>query len=762
MIAAHIVGTWVMGTGSLDIIYDFYGLAFCLFGAAVAVRAAPLPGSVTKRRILALAAFGLIHGVYEWLHLSEFAVQAWNTPTARHFVSVVSFLCLGYFAAGGRGRYSLAAAALAAVALSFWGAVAALATDPVTVELATRWGFAAPVSITAGFTLLSDKSLRGEKVDVELFSQISALVFFIYAGFQLFTAPADFFPASVFNTDNFEAVAGVSVLIARGLCAVALTLSILLLLNSFDGAIRNASSSAAERFEAELKANRKVLQAVFDLAPVGLLITRLSDGSIVRANTAFWMIIGYEESDRPRLSLRKLTPERHHMADEEARAELLETGRFGPFEKEYRRRDGSAAPVQIAGAVLESPGQEPLIVSVVQDVSEQKATESRLRRQQRLAEQANVAKSQFMANMSHELRTPLNGVLGMLELINRQPLEDKVERYCDIALNSGYALLRLVEDLLNFETLSSGAFTLEPADFAAERLMEIAVAPLETEAARKGLRLQRQCLATGQFHGDAKRIGQVISNILGNAIKFTDEGEVSIRITDRSEGSGLHIVIRDTGIGMSDALMDRAFERFTQGDASATRPHQGAGLGLSIAKGIVDAMGGAITLNSQEGQGTTVKIDLPLPVAETSGVETDPEPETEAPAPAPAARRSRILIAEDNDMNRSTIEAMLDDARFELIFAASGTEALELASKQVFDLMILDIQMPGCSGDEVLRAVRQAQKGGDNTPTPAIACTAHAYDSQRESYQAAGFDSVVTKPIDLSKLEAEVARLLAA
>ncbi len=748
-----------MGSSSLDIIYDFYGLAFFLFGAAVAVRAAPLPGSITKRRILALAAFGLVHGVYEWLHLSEFVLQAWNTPTVRHFVSVASFLFLGYFVAGGRGRYSLAAAGLAAILVSFWSATAALASESVTVELTTRWLFAVPIAFSAGMVLLFDDSLRADR-DKAALSQVSAGVFFVYSGLQLFTAPGDFFPVSVFNTANFEAVTGLSVLVSRGLCAVTLTVSILLLLNSFDEAIRKASHTAAERAEAALKANRQVLQAVFDLAPVGLLITRLSDGAIVRANTAFWSIIGCEEADASRLSLRTMTPDRHKLRDEDALAQLLETGRFAAYEKEYRRRDGSATPVQIAGAMLDSPGEDRHVISVVQDVSERLATETRLRRQQRLAEQANIAKSQFMANMSHELRTPLNGVLGMLELINRQPLEPKVERYTDIALNSGYALLRLVEDLLNFETLSSGEFSLEPAEFAAETLLDSAVTPLEPAAARKGLALKAACHASGHYHGDAKRISQVISNILGNAIKFTDEGGVSVEIVDRGEGSGLRIVVTDTGIGMSAQFIKRAFDRFTQGDASATRSHEGAGLGLSIAKGITDAMGGKIGLTSRQGEGTTVTIDLPLPPAKPSLVETAPEVDDETPKPA--APRSRILIAEDNDMNRNTIEAMLDDDRFELVFAASGTEALELASKQVFDLMILDIQMPGCSGDEVLKTVRKAQEQDDQAPTPAIACTANAYEAQRESYRDAGFDSVVTKPIDLDKLEAEVARLLAA
>jgi PAS domain S-box-containing protein len=750
--------------GVADIIYDLYGLAFFVLGAAVAARAAPFANSTVKLRVLALAAFGLVHGVYEWLHVSDFAVATWNDPVARHFLRVAGFVFLFYFAVGGRGRLTLVCAGVTVLALAALTLTAMLAPSPAVLELASRWGFAVPVSIAAGVAFLRDKSLRADDKAAERLSRLSALIMFVYAGLQLFTVPGEYFPNIPFNTTVFESVTGVSVLVARGACAIALTATVLFLLNSFDVAIRNAALSAAERAEraeARMKHHQRMLRAVFDLAPIGLVITRREDGFVVQANPALWQMIGYEPSELSGRRLRDVTPARFHLKDAEASRELVETGRLNAYEKEYRRKDGAPVPVRVEAVRLQSDGDEDLILSVIQDVSVQKQTESHLRMQQRLAEQANVAKSQFMANMSHELRTPLNGVLGMLELISRQELDEKSGRYVGIAKSSGQTLLKLVEDLLDFETLSSGRASITPADFTLDALYESAIAPMEARAAQKNLTFSYECSAHSAYCGDIKRIGQIVLNVLGNAVKFTQTGSVAVRVSPGAGGSGLRIEVEDTGIGMSKAFVAHAFDRFTQGDGSATRSHEGVGLGLSISKGLVDAMDGRIELASTPEQGTIVTIDLPLPAV-------DATPKAAAiPALEPALAeterpRARILVAEDNAMNRETIAAMLEGERFELVFAENGAEAVERASREAFDLMILDIQMPLRSGDEVLRAVREAQLAGRQRPTPAIACTANAYEAQHESYRKAGFDSVVTKPIDVSTLEAEVARLLAA
>jgi len=748
-------------SGAADVIYDFYGLAFFVLGAAVAARAAPLANSIVKRRILALAMFGLLHGVYEWLHLSEFAALAWNTSVTRQFLSAVSFLFLLYFAVGGRGRVTLMAAGAGLTGLISWFVTALTASNPVMVELVTRWGFAVPVAGAAGLAFLLDTSLRAESAKAQRLSRLSAGVMFVYAGLQLFTAPSDFFPTTVFNTSVFEAVTGVSALIARGVCALTLTVSVLLLLNSFDEAIRNAAHTAAERAEARLKVSQRMVRAVFDLAPIGLVITRLDDGSVVEANATLWKMTGYQPSELSGRRFRDITPSRFHLKDAEARRELVATGRLNAYEKEYRRKDGAPVPVRIEAVRLQSEGDEELILSVIQDVSVQKQTEAHLRMQQRLAEQANVAKSQFMANMSHELRTPLNGVLGMLDLIARQELDAKSERYVSIAQSSGHTLLKLVEDLLDFETLSSGQASITPADFTLHELYESAIAPLEAEAAEKKLTFSYECSARSAYSGDIKRISQVVLNVLGNAVKFTQTGAIAVRVTPGAGDAGLRIEVEDTGIGMSKAFVDHAFDRFTQNDASATRSHEGVGLGLSISKGLVDAMDGGIELVSEPGQGTTVTIDLPLPAVQAAS-ETEVVSELAIEPANTGQPRARILVAEDNEMNRETIAAMLEGERFTLVFAENGAEALEMAAKEPFDLMILDIQMPIRSGDEVLRAVREVQLAEQRRPTPAIACTANAYEAQHETYRNAGFDSVVTKPIDLSRLEAEVARLLAA
>jgi PAS domain S-box-containing protein len=679
----------------------------------------------------------------------------------RQLLSAISFLFLLYFAVGGRGRVTLIAAGAGLVGLVSWFATAMTAPDPVMVELVTRWGFAVPVATAAGLAFLLDASLRAESEKAHRLSRLSAGVMFVYAGLQLFSAPSDFFPATVFNIAVFESVTGVSALVARGICALTLTGAVLLLLNSFDEAIRNAANTAAERAEAQLKLTEQMRRAVFELAPIGLIITRMKDGSVVEANSALWKMIGYRPQELAGRRLRDITPARFHLKDAEAIHELYQTGRLNAFEKEYRRSDGTPVPVRVEAVRLTSGDGEELCLSVIQDVSTQKQTESHLRMQQHLAEQANVAKSQFMANMSHELRTPLNGVLGMLELISRQDLDEKAGRYVGIAKSSGQTLLKLVEDLLDFETLSSGRASITPAEFTLGELYDSAVSPLEEKASQKKLTFTCRYSSHLAYFGDLKRIGQVVSNVLGNAVKFTQAGSIDLRLVPGAGGNGLRIEVEDTGIGMSKAFIEQAFDRFTQNDASATRSHEGVGLGLSISKGLVDAMDGSIELISAPGQGTTVTIELPLPA-----VEAKPDVD-DASAVEPALIESgqpgaRILVAEDNAMNRETIAAMLEGDRFTLVFAENGAEALEMAAKESFDLMILDIQMPIRSGDEVLREVREAQLAEQRRPTPAIACTANAYEAQHATYRDAGFDSVVTKPIDLSKLESEVARLLAA
>ncbi len=745
---------------SADIIYDFYGLAFFVLGVAVAARAAPLANSTVKFRILGLATFGILHGLYEWLHLSELAQLDWNTALTRQGLSVTSFLFLLYFAVGGRGRVTVAFAGVAALALAGWITTAWGADIPVVVEIATRWGFAVPVAIAAGIAFLSDRSLRGPDRSAERFSQLSAGVMFLYASLQVFVAPADFFPANIFNTAAAEAITGVSLLVMRGVCAIILTGSVLLLLNSFDQAIRQAAFTAAESAEEQLRLNKLMLAAVFDAAPVGLVIVNLKSGEVKEANRAMWTMVGYMPEELDGQRMRAITPEDLYESDDKALETLKKFGRLEGYEKEYIHKDGYRVPVRVEAALLRSERGEEMLLSVIQDISDQKAAETRLRRQQALAEQANIAKSQFMANMSHELRTPLNGVLGMLELASRQPLDEKAAQYVKIAKSSGQMLLKLVEDLLDFETLSSGRAMLVEEAFTLRALYEKAIAPLESEAERKGLRFEYSSSAEDAYVGDLNRIGQIVSNVLGNAVKFTEAGKIAVKVSCEAEGPGFCVEVSDTGIGMPEDFIAQAFERFTQSDASATRDHEGAGLGLAISKGLIDSMGGEISLSSEPGVGTVVKICLPLQTP--SDLAEPPATEATLEPPGGQDRPARILIAEDNAMNRHTLAAMLDDARFELVFVENGTEALACLSEQSFDLMILDIQMPGKSGDEVLAELRRNETAGNLAPTPAIACTANAYADQLDHYRAVGFDTVITKPIDLDTLEAEVARLLAA
>lgn len=738
-----------------DTVYQFYGLAFFVLGLAIAVRVAPAAASRVRGRILALAAFGLIHAVHEWMHLSEFQDLAVTGERVRLFAGLLSFLALAYFALGWRKAPLWAWALAGCGVVTLWLAAAIAGAPSAGLEVLIRWGLAAPTALAAGLALLFDPALRPAARDTRWHRRFAAGVFFVYAGLQLFASPADFFPASVFNTARFEAVTGVSVLVLRGACAAALTVGMLSLLAVFDEVAKTAAQTVAERAEARVEENRRLVATVFDLAPIGLLIVRVSDGLVIAVNQALMRSANEFGNALVGVPITAFTSGEARASVEAALTAVKTTGASDAQEIELRRRDGVGLPVRFEGVGTIAPDGETLAVFVAQDITEQKRTQAVLRRQQALAEQASVAKSDFMATMSHELRTPLNGVLGMLELIDRAVQDAKLKAYVHTAKSAGKALLRQVEDLLDFETLEGGRLRFEAGEFSIDALLEIAVAPARIDAERKDLNLDVSADPDVCFRGDVKRVGQILGNLVSNAIKFTDAGQVQVEA--RAARGGLALTVRDTGIGMSEAFQADAFARFTQSDGSLTRRHEGAGLGLAIVKGIVDALDGQISLTSAPGEGTTVQVFLPLeqtPCSEAAGAADV----SSAGGLAEPARRLRILIAEDNASNRETIAAMLDDDRYDLTFSADGEAALELAKSRTFDLWIFDIQMPKRTGDDVLKALQETDAA--RCP-PAIACTAHAYRSEVEAYLNAGFDAVITKPIDLDELEATIDRLIA-
>jgi signal transduction histidine kinase/CheY-like chemotaxis protein len=373
------------------------------------------------------------------------------------------------------------------------------------------------------------------------------------------------------------------------------------------------------------------------------------------------------------------------------------------------------------------------------------------------AEAASQAKSQFLATMSHEIRTPLNGILGMAQVMQREGLPDAQRERLRVIRRSGEALLGLLNDALDFSRIEAGKLSLEVGEFDMEHLTRGAVATFTPIAANKGLSFEFSIdeAAKGRFRGDPVRIRQILYNLAANALKFTDKGGVGVCVS--AEEAGVKIEVADSGIGIPAERMDGLFERFVQGDASATRRHGGVGLGLAISRSLAEMMGGTIRVSSVEGKGSIFTVILPLErVAEPQPL-AGPEP---AAATGEDAQPIRILAAEDNAVNQLVLKTLLSQAGLEPTLVENGAEAIEAWKAGQWDVILMDIQMPVMDGVTATREIRAAEAAGERPKTPIIAVTANAMSHQVAEYLEAGMDDVAPKPLDAAKLFEAIERAL--
>lgn len=383
---------------------------------------------------------------------------------------------------------------------------------------------------------------------------------------------------------------------------------------------------------------------------------------------------------------------------------------------------------------------------------------------QAAAEQANDAKSVFLANISHEIRTPMNGILGMAAALDNSALTDEQRGKLKIIRESGDLLMSVLNDLLDFSKIEANHIEFECAAFD---LREVArqVENLHSEqAAKKGLEFKAVCeggSATRRM-GDAHRIVQVLHNLVANAIKFTAEGSVQLRIRAPEEGdadSSVFIEVSDTGIGISDEQLAKIFDPFTQADVTTTRKYGGTGLGLSIAQGLIHGMGGTIGVRSTIGGGTNFVIELPL---RRVGVARDDEQEQVQHRQSPKDYAAlKVLAAEDNAVNQAVLKTFLLQDHHVIEFVGDGLQAVEAYKRGQFDLILMDISMPVMDGAEAMRQIRFLEReNGVDKPIPIIAVSAHAMRQQIEANLAAGFDGYVTKPVNAAQLHEEIARVM--
>nr|WP_183314891.1 ATP-binding protein [Halomonas fontilapidosi] len=371
------------------------------------------------------------------------------------------------------------------------------------------------------------------------------------------------------------------------------------------------------------------------------------------------------------------------------------------------------------------------------------------------AESASRAKSEFLATVSHEIRTPLNGVIGMSDLLQDQPLPDRARHYADTIHDSARLLLELINDILDFSKIEAQRLELEARPFALEALIDSAISLFMPRAEVRGIRLSCDLDPDLPSYvvGDAGRLRQVLLNLLSNAIKFTEQGEVRLCVRDEGEEQ-LRFEVIDTGSGITPRRQTQLFEPFQQGDPSTARRFGGTGLGLAICKRLVEAQGGRIGLESEVGRGSRFWFVLPLSPADTrAGVE-----DAVAAAPEQRVTDARLLVVEDNLVNQQVARAMLERLGCRVSVADSADAALRSADRERFDLIFMDVQLPGMDGLETTRRLRA--RGGWSAEVPVVAMTAGGPGGDRARCLAAGMNGYLTKPLFQDALMATLQRYL--
>jgi PAS domain S-box-containing protein len=518
------------------------------------------------------------------------------------------------------------------------------------------------------------------------------------------------------------------------------------------------------RLYADLQATRDEYRTLYDNAIEGLF--RIStQGVLLTANPTLARILGFDDVlqllDEYRELLESVFLSRETMS--RFLSELDEHRLVNTFEAQGVTRDGRTLWMALtARLTIEPDGTEHIDGSLI-DISGRIEREQ-ADKQRQIAEAATLAKSAFLANMSHEIRTPMNAVLGFSKLALETPLERKQYEYISSIRRAAETLLKLINDILDFSKIEAGKLTLEVRPFKISETLAEVERLFRTEVRRKNLSLLIEDRtanhpgfpAEGILVGDALRLQQVLVNLIGNAVKFTEQGSISILVDVESErGSSLllAVTVADTGIGIDEQDQVRLFESFEQAELSTTRRFGGTGLGLTICKRLVEVMGGAIQVRSEPGQGSTFRftVELALPGAET-----------ETPKPAPKRERNvsallgrRLLVAEDNPLNQQLALEFLQRAGAQVEIAENGREAVARATARDYDAILMDIHMPYLDGLEASRILR-----GEGLTLPILAVSADALGSHRDAALQAGCNAYITKPIDFDQLLGELARLL--
>jgi two-component system sensor histidine kinase/response regulator len=510
-------------------------------------------------------------------------------------------------------------------------------------------------------------------------------------------------------------------------------------------------------------------------------------GRIVDSNPVSNRWFDLEGRERSAEELFAMAPKRQadgRESDAAAREWMTAAFNDGFVRFEWLFRDAQAREFPTEVSLVRVTLDERLVLfASLHDLTEQKRTEEALRRSEieqrkarEQAESANRAKSAFLATTSHEIRTPMNGVLGMLQLLEESSLDEKQASWVEMASQSGRLLLTIIDDILDLSKVEAGRMELDAVPFDPVAVISSSIESFHDRAERKGLELELvfDDRLPARVIGDDGRLRQILTNLIGNAIKFTERGGVRIQVSEAGSASSvchLHMRIRDSGIGMDGDTLARLFTPFMQADAGTTRRFGGTGLGLAICRRLAELMGGKIEVESELGVGTEFRVELTFPVSEVAHTEPaglempilgdsgDDQPAAETSAAATRSGGVRVLLVEDNPINQAVASAMLRKLGVQLITAVNGREALDrILADSAIDLVFMDVQMPVMDGYEATRRLRALEQAGRRPRLPVVALTANAMTHDRKACAEAGMDDFISKPMTKNSLRAAITR----
>ncbi|WP_282093243.1 hybrid sensor histidine kinase/response regulator [Epibacterium ulvae] len=510
------------------------------------------------------------------------------------------------------------------------------------------------------------------------------------------------------------------------------------------GLYRRGQAMAIEKIEVASKLQAMVSSSLDAVLVVG------HDGRIQDYNGAAETVFGYSREEAINAEFLQLMVPKHlqrvyaagfdHCV-KHGTSSLTDRGRI---ELEACRKNGEMFPVELSISAAKS-GVDAVFVSYLRDISDRYAVEEELRRARDNALAGERAKAALLTVMSHEMRTPLTGILGAVDVLEDTPLTDGQKRYIDAMRISGELLLHHVNDILELSRLEAGASVESVSAFDMEGLVTALVGSQQASAQRAGLDLSVHCYLGETSHvlGQSRALQQILLNLVGNAIKFTEEGAVMVDVCRIDDTDQVEIQVADTGKGIPADHLEQIFDDFVRVDASYGRVSEGTGLGLAITKRLVQGMGGYVSCESELGEGSTFVVSVNLPPAEATN-------ETNARSAAIPTQHARLLIVEDNDINRELLLERLQKMGHNVTAASGGAEAVEAVRQSTFDLVLMDISMPEVDGIEAITRIRDQNLAPD---TDIVALTAYVGADDHEHILEAGFVEVLTKPIDKPALE---------